>query len=203
MPTDMRNALALVFVLAGCKAGHAGAAPDARSMEPIPLLAALADVPIPTGVAPYPQHPSLDPKWDWSELTACTKTDRCPATDEGNALRKATASFACATDIAAEVPLAPNDGTNFGEQISLAGTKYRFAVPDSESIEAAWGSVHVAVKPGDAKAFLVAGCHRWGVVACVTGNRSLRTVDTTYENTSDRLCVWAEPISPSGQTSQR
>jgi hypothetical protein len=49
---------------------------------------------------------------------------------------------------------------------------------------------HVAPKPG--KAFYVRGCEQRGLLACVSVNRSVRTADKTYENTDDRICLWAD-----------
>jgi hypothetical protein len=61
------------------------------------------------------------------------------------------------------------------------------------------GNVQIAVKSSKpADAFDVSGCGQKGILVCVWANRSVRTPDTTYENTADRLCLWADALLPRG-----
>jgi hypothetical protein len=52
----------------------------------------------------------------------------------------------------------------------------------------------IILRPGTASFFQVAGCNQWGLIACATANRSVRTATMTYENTEDRVCLWGDTV---------
>jgi hypothetical protein len=196
----MRLAPCLLLALVACTKPRDGTAPPAASAaEPAPpetLPARAASVVNEVQPITWP-HMKISEQLS-KDLTDCSRPGTCPKTDEGKARRKAERTFACAKD---EVDVAlRKEGTLgnvlvFGipiaqEAISLPESERAVllstnrTIPDGDSMES------LLVRRGTAAVFKVVGCDHWGVVVCVTGNRSIRTPSATYENTSDRVCLW-------------
>jgi hypothetical protein len=107
----------------------------------------------------------------------CLGPDACPASMEERARHRAAVAFGCKP-----------------EDIQTKARVTRgLAVNSSKMVFTGKGTAQIHVngpKPGEA--FYVSGCGQKGLLACVWANRSVHTSEATYENTEDRLCLWAD-----------
>jgi hypothetical protein len=111
-----------------------------------------------------------------AELFDCLGPSVCPDL-EARAKRRAAAAFGCALeDIQTKERPTRGLAVNLPTMLINAQGKVELHVQ--------------APRPGNA--FYVRGCGQEGLLACVWANRSVRTADVSYENTEDRVCLWAD-----------
>ncbi len=167
-------------------------APAAAPANTLPARA----VSIPRDVLPYTWSQLAMVKQVVEDLKDCTQPGSCPKTDEGKARRKAERAFACASqdvDAALRKDAVVDNRAQYEERFSLPESDHTFGIWTGGTIPSGDGEVSLFARRATASVFQVVGCNRWGIVVCVTGNRTIRTPDTTYENTEDRVCVWGRP----------
>jgi hypothetical protein len=111
------------------------------------------------------------------ELFDCLTTDACPAAWEDRAKRRASIRWLCPTSsiVAAERPTAGLYVPGSRMAINPQGRAEYHATP--------------GVK-GDA-AFVLMGCARRGIIACIPAHRSVVTATQTFDDLYDHLCLWA------------
>jgi len=167
-PVGLAVAASLLF---GCNT------PEPRAPEPEPPWVHTPSAPAPPPVARTIQpHPWGSQSDNTAELYSCLGPDACPGTLEDRARSRAAAAFACAP-----------------EEVTMAARPTRgLGVHAPQMVFGKEGQVQVQVQTRAGEAFTVAGCGQQGILACVWANRSVHTSTTTYENTEDRLCLWAD-----------
>jgi hypothetical protein len=114
---------------------------------------------------------------DEAELFDCLTPDACPASLEERARRRAATNWTCSMETIAATQR-PTSG------LSVVG---------SQMLLSAQGRAELHVQPGvkGGVAFSLVGCGRSGVLACVPAHRTVVTASATYDNTDDRVCLWA------------
>jgi hypothetical protein len=169
---------ALPLVL-GCS-GSELPSPSLPEAPSLPAPAALPYVPA-TPYQPYTPKPANDKRWtsdsdNTAELYDCLGPSACPASLAERAKRRAAASFGCT----------PEEITATERHHLAVGVKA------PSMLFSARGTVQLHLdfaKKGDA--FDVSGCGQKGLLACVWANRSVQTSSASYQNTDDRVCLWA------------
>jgi hypothetical protein len=155
------------FLFAGC-----AAPPLVDAMPSTPVIAAPTRSPGPPPNAPWESRDDAD------ELFDCLGPDTCPANLEDRARHRAAASFGC-QDEQIVTKARPASG------LVVHGSTMIFGGGQMVEVHAQ------AAEGGDA--FEVSGCGWFGVLDCVHANRTVRNSRQTYENTADRVCLWAHP----------
>jgi hypothetical protein len=172
-------------------------------------------LPIPKGVTAYypiardrttglPLHPADIYDAIWGELTDCLSPRVCPLSDLDRVREKAASAFGCPVDHvdAARRRDARREKTR--DAMRPDGRFMAVSLPEHDKqlsfyttlsmMGLAQGDASVILRAETASFFQVAGCDRWGLVACATANRSVRSATTTYENTEDRVCLWGDTV---------
>jgi hypothetical protein len=196
----MRFHLWFLLTLVACTqrrddAARPGSSTAAPTAAPSALPARALSTP--QDVYPYvwPQANSIGSYVE--DAAECAQRDTCPETDEGKARRKAERAFECRredVDVALRRDAVVSDSSLNMEVFALPESDHRFFIADGWPLSGAGKSVTILLRRETASVFQVVGCNHWGVVVCVTGNRSIRTPDSTYENTADRVCQWGQPL---------
>jgi hypothetical protein len=193
----------LLLALAGCTERHVDAAgSDTSVSEPTvqPTLALPARAVSVTESSPPYEGPERTLGDFVLDLLDCVKPGECPRSDEGKARRKAERTFNCSpalVDAALRRDAVVDDSALNEERFSLPPSEQTYFISTGGSLRTASAFESLFVQKETASVFQVVGCEQWGVVVCATGNRTVRTPDTTYENTADRVCLWGRIEPPS------
>jgi hypothetical protein len=176
------SSLAGTSLLIGCASAELPPAPPPETWHPSAPQAetttASPPSPSPTPLARKPPATRWNADSDnTAELYDCIAPSACPASLEDRAKRRAAQAFGCSVD-AIEAKARRTKGLAINPPKMIFNQKGTM-------------QLHVnAPRPGDA--FYVSGCGQKALLACVWANRSVHTPEVTYENTEDRVCLWAD-----------